>query len=146
MIINGDKNKFSIFNHLNNHKVKELFPHFKSMVKELYPFIKDDDYVRCKLSKKKKINLEIYVCDVKKNISIKYGTTSTLFNGLFSKIFDFLLENNVDVMDLIYFKKYHYYNYFSNELVDKFNLIFSKIILTYYDVSKTINFICFIIS
>lgn len=137
MIINGDKNKTNIVNHLNNHKVKELYPHFKSMVKELYPACKDDDYIKCELSNKKKINLSIYINKIKKNISIKYGTTSTLFNGLFINLYDFLLRNNIDVIDLIYLKKYHYNNIVSNNVIDKFNEIFSRNDL----LSKLISFL-----
>ena len=108
MYIKKKDYKDRIINSLNNKRYFELSQHFKGFISYIYPNIKDDDLIICNKKKGSKIDFQIEVNQVCKNVSVKNGDIIYVYKDRIMNLVLFLLSIKVSkecIMAMLY---YHY--------------------------------------
>lgn len=108
--INGFQNEFEICNELNNKKVKQLNPMFKSFIEDLFENeLNDEYYIKCIVDESnKKYDIVVSINNSIKRISIKKGIKNSVHVEGISSFIHFLIQNEVSRQNINEYLRYHY--------------------------------------
>lgn len=107
--ISGFDNEYEFVKYLNNKKISELNPLFRSFIDKLFPSTKENLIIKSwRNHYSQKTDIFIKVDGKIKGVSIKKGMKNSMHVERISDFIHFLIENNVDREIVIEYLKYHY--------------------------------------
>lgn len=93
-MIDGYLVELTFIHYFNNSKYKELNPIAQDLIKELYPFVKDNDkIIAYKYGKYAKVDVVIMIRGIKKGLSIKTGSKNSVHLEKVNSFIFFLKKN-----------------------------------------------------
>lgn len=105
----GLKNEIEIVELLNNVKYGELDIHWKQQIKMVFPFVIDEDIIKCcKIKDKVKADIIIQIREKRVNVSIKSGNDISVHSERLDTFIDFLKEIHISERTIKILKFYHY--------------------------------------
>ena len=107
--ISGFDNEYEFVKYLNNKKISELNPLFRSFINRLFPLAKENFIIKSwRNHYKQKTDIFIKIDGKIKGVSIKKGMKNSMHVERISDFIHFLIENHVDRDIVIEYLKYHY--------------------------------------
>lgn len=105
----GLKNEKEIVNLLNNVKYNELDNHWKQELKKIFPFVTEDDVIKCyKIKSKIKPDITIQIRNKHVNVSIKSGNDISVHSERIDSFINFLKEMEISERTIKIIKFYHF--------------------------------------